>query len=177
VGIAEDITAYREILDRLRESEARYRALFETSSDGISIYSMPKTNDGQKFIDCNASYLGLAGRDKAELLNIADIKTLKKFLNKVTGDERRSPSLDLIDEDGRCSGLYSWVRPDGRKNFIECRGSRLILSGAAFMHCCKLARKIRKFCKYTQKNSFVDLHLIVRNQQLGFVLSSRFRHL
>ena len=86
-------------------------------------------------IDCNASYMKLAGRDKAELLNHANIRSLKKFFNTKTGEDRCSPSLDIIDEDGRCAGMYSWVRQDGRTNFIECRGNRLTINGTELMHC------------------------------------------
>jgi PAS domain S-box-containing protein len=135
VGVADDITTYMLILDRLRESESRYRTFFETSTDGVSIYGLPNATEGQMLIDCNASYMKLAGRDKAELLNHANIRSLKKFFNNRTGEERCSPSLDIIGEDGRCAGMYSWVRQDGRTNFIECRGNRLTINGTELMHC------------------------------------------
>jgi PAS domain S-box-containing protein len=173
VGVADDITTYMEILGRLRESESRYRTFFETSTDGISIYELPNADEKQKFIDCNASYQRLAGRDKAELLEFADIRTLKKFHAKRPGDERRSPSLDIIREDGRCAGLYSWVRQDGRTNFIECRGNRLTINGTELMHCVHrditqmklaeekirhLSRRIINSTEEEQKRIARDLH-------------------
>lgn len=173
VGVAEDITTYMEILDRLRESESRYRTFFETSTDGISIYGLPNADEGQKFIDCNASYLRLAGRDKTELLEFADIRTLKKFFTKTTGDERRTHSPSSIREDGRCAGLYSWVRQDGRTNFIECRGNRLNINGTELMHCVHrditqmklaeekirhLSRRIINSTEEEQKRIARDLH-------------------
>lgn len=172
VGIAEDITAYMEILDRLRESESRYRMLFETSTDGISVYALSDGNRMQKLIDCNASYLELTGRDKSELLDLADIRILKKFMDRTRGREGRSPSLGFLG-DGRCSGLYSWVRPDGRTNFIECRGSRLFLNGREFMHCVhrditqakfaeekirRLSRRMIEVVEEEQKRIARDLH-------------------
>lgn len=173
VGVAEDITTYMEILDRLRESESRYRTFFETSTDGISIYGLPNADDGQKFIDCNASYQRLAGREKRDLLDLADIRTLKKFFTKKTGDERRTQSPDIIREEGRCVGLYSWVRPDGRTNFIECRGNRLTINGTELMHCVHrditqikfaeekirdLSRRIINSTEEEQKRIARDLH-------------------
>ena len=173
VGVAEDITTYMEVLDRLRESESRYRMFFETSTDGISISEMSDTDKGKRLIDCNASYMRLAGFAKAELLDLADIRTLKKFIHKKTGDERRSPSLDIIREDGRCGGLYSWLRRDGRVNFIECRGTRLIINGKELMHCVHrditqvkladekirhLSRRIIESTEEEQKRIARDLH-------------------
>ncbi len=173
VGIADDITTYMEILDRLRESESRYRTFFETSTDGVSIYELPNVERGKKLVDCNASYMRLAGRERAELLDCTDIRTLKNFINKQTGNERRSPSLDIIREYGRCAGLYSWVRQDGRTNFIECRGNRLTINGAELMHCVHrditqmklaeekirhLSRRIINSTEEEQKRIARDLH-------------------
>lgn len=134
VGIAEDTTPYMEILDRLQESESRYRTFFETSTDGVSIYEISDVGGGQKIVDCNESYLELAGRSKEELLACADIKTLKENKQKIMSRETLNPSLCSFGG-GRCVGLYSWLRPDGRTNFIECRGKLIFFNGAEFMHC------------------------------------------
>jgi PAS domain S-box-containing protein len=167
VGVAEDITTYMEILARWQESESRYRTFFETSTDGVSICT------GKKLVDCNASFMRLSGYDKVELLDLADISTIMNFINKQTGDERRSPSLDIIRENGRCGGLYSWLRPDGRTNFIECRGNRLIVNGTDLMHCVHrdmtqvklaeekirhLSRRIIESTEEEQKRIARDLH-------------------
>jgi len=134
VGIAEDITAHMEVLDRLQDSETRYRMLFETSTDGVSIYALAGSGGEQQLIDCNASYAKLAGRGKTELFELTDIRGLKQFSDQTRGREGRSPSLGLLGT-GRCAGLYSWQRPDGRTNFIECRGNLCSLNGTEFMHC------------------------------------------
>ncbi|MFA6282909.1 MAG: PAS domain S-box protein [Desulfurivibrionaceae bacterium] len=134
VGIAEDITPYMSILDRLQESEFRYRTLFETSTDGISIYEISAAGVEQKIVDCNESYLKLAGRSKEELFACADIKSLKKNKQKIMSRETHNPSRCSFGG-SRCVGLYSWLRPDGRENFIECRGKLILFNGAEFMHC------------------------------------------
>ncbi len=134
VGIAEDTTPYMEILDRLQESESRYRTFFETSTDGVSIYEISEAGGEQKIVDCNESYLELAGRSKEELLACADIKTLKENKQKIMSRETHNPSLCSFGGN-RCVGLYSWLRPDGRTNFIECRGKLIFFNGAEFMHC------------------------------------------
>lgn len=173
VGVAEDITTYMEILDRLRESKSRYRTFFETSSDGISVYELRQAEQEKKLVDCNASYAKLAGRDRAELFGLADIRSLKTFFDRRTGAERRSPSLNLVRKDGRCAGFYSWVRQDGQANFVECRGNRIAINGQELMHCVHrdmtqvkraeekirhLSRRIIESTEAEQKRIARDLH-------------------
>ncbi|MGV1098460.1 PAS domain-containing protein [Thiovibrio sp. JS02] len=172
ISVSEDITAYMDIFERLRGSEIRYRMLFETSTDGISIYALAGKDGKQRLIDCNASYQKMAGRDKSALLDLADVRAAKKFLEKTRGREGRSPSLGLLGS-GRCSGLYSWLRQDGGTNFIECRGSLLFLNGSEFMHCVHrdvteamlaeerirhLSRRVVEVVEEEQKRIARDLH-------------------
>lgn len=172
IGIAEDITDYMEMLDGLRESEARYRMLFESSIDGIGIYACGSAGGGQRLIDCNASFLHSAGRGKAELLDLADIRAIKRFYVRTRGREGRSPSLGLLG-DRQCTGLYSWVRPDGQQNFIECRGRMLPRNGIEYMHCVhrdvtraklaeeeirRLSRRMVEVVEEEQKRIAADLH-------------------
>ncbi len=172
VGVAEDTTSYMEILARLQESESRYRTFFETSIDGVSIYEIPTTSGEQRLVGCNESYLKLAGRSKEELLGYADIKTLKKNKQKIMSREACNPSL-CSSGGARCVGLYSWSRPDGRTNFIECRGKQILLHGAEFMHCMHrdmtqvilaekkiqhLSRRIINSAEEEQKRIARDLH-------------------
>jgi PAS domain S-box-containing protein len=67
VNILLDITDRRRAEDALRESEVRYRRLFQTAKDGILILDA-KTG---KIIDANAFICGLLGRDLHELLGKA----------------------------------------------------------------------------------------------------------
>lgn len=135
VGVVENITTFMEVLNRMRESESRYRTFFETSADGISIGEISKTGDGEKkIIACNESYLKLAGRSRKEILDFADIRTLKRNRKVTQGQEVHAVSLCTCHTAG-CTGQYSWLRPDGRENFIECRGSRLFINDREFFHC------------------------------------------
>ena len=62
VGIIEDITERQRFEDALRESEEKFRTLFEDSRDAIFI----NTKEG-KFIDVNQSYLDLFGYNREEM--------------------------------------------------------------------------------------------------------------
>ena len=130
VGIAEDVTACREMFERLQESEQRYRSLFDSSIDGISITTAAGDGKGKRLLDCNESYLALAGRERAELLAAPTLKGFKDY------HERFSAGASLVPSpDGSCRGVYSWQRPDRRRNFVECRGIPVRIDGIACMHC------------------------------------------
>ncbi len=63
-GISRDITERKKSELALKESEEKYRILFEKSDDAILII------DGHKFVDCNNSVVKMLGfKSKAELLN------------------------------------------------------------------------------------------------------------
>lgn len=64
VNIFVDITDRNRVEDALRDSEVRYRRLFQTAKDGILILDA----ETGKIIDANAFMSGLLGRDLNEIL-------------------------------------------------------------------------------------------------------------
>ena len=60
-----DITEKRRAAEALRESEEKFRTLFEDSKDAIYI----ATKEG-RFIDCNNSFLNLFGYSREEAMNV-----------------------------------------------------------------------------------------------------------
>ena len=60
-----DITEKKKAEEALRESEEKFRTLFEDSNDAIYIASV----DG-RFVDCNRSFLNLFGHIKEEVLSM-----------------------------------------------------------------------------------------------------------
>ncbi|MEM3047758.1 MAG: PAS domain S-box protein [Candidatus Bathyarchaeia archaeon] len=63
--VSRDVTGEKEAADRLRESERRYRTLFEESRDAIGI-----TTPEGRYVDVNRAYADLLGYTKEELLKI-----------------------------------------------------------------------------------------------------------
>ncbi|MFA5015702.1 MAG: HD domain-containing phosphohydrolase [Actinomycetota bacterium] len=73
IGIREllvDVTDFKEAEDKIRESEERYRSLFENSLDGIY-----RTTFEGKYIDANPSLVKMLGYDCKEELLAIDIPT------------------------------------------------------------------------------------------------------
>jgi PAS domain S-box-containing protein len=58
----DDITECRQALDRLRESEIRYRALFDNANDGIFLMKKGVV------VDCNAKFLTIFGCPGGEII-------------------------------------------------------------------------------------------------------------
>jgi PAS domain S-box-containing protein/putative nucleotidyltransferase with HDIG domain len=70
LGVTRDSTARREAAAALRESEARFRHLFDQASDGFFVVSAEN-----HFLDANAQGLAMLGYTRDELLqmNVADV--------------------------------------------------------------------------------------------------------
>jgi diguanylate cyclase (GGDEF)-like protein/PAS domain S-box-containing protein len=75
IGAVVDITERRQHEDRLRESEARFRTIFETVTDAIFVQDL----DAARFVDVNRHAIDMFGYPRDELLGkgIADLSENK----------------------------------------------------------------------------------------------------
>ncbi len=118
VGAIETI---RDITDRklaemeLRQSNEKLRLIFENAFDGISIYEELPGKDKRILLDCNDRYCEMAGRNKEELLQLPDTRDIQRGIENAPEEEDRESVL----EEQVFSGVFSWIRPDGRENIIE----------------------------------------------------------
>lgn len=124
-GFARDISAWKRMEQALRESEANYRAIFETSRDGIVLAD---AHSGI-MLDANPAAMALMGRSMEEIRGL--------HLSNVHSPNEAAIAQALFpkhsDETGR--GEYSIVRPDGGRVPVEisagpmtdARGRELVL--------------------------------------------------
>jgi PAS domain S-box-containing protein len=128
IGLDRDITERMRVENELRESSEKLRLIFENAFDGISIYEEIPQESRRILLDCNDRYCEMAGRSKEELLAIHDTRTIQRDLgvgSEVFGFEPIA--------DGRAfSGVFSWMRPDGRENIIEYNAAPTRVGGRYF---------------------------------------------
>jgi PAS domain S-box-containing protein len=103
----------------LRESEEKFRLIFENAFDGISIHEDIVVDDSHRvrlLLDCNARYAEMAGRSREELLHSRDTVALQRNIGPARTIEQERA---ILREGIPHQGFFSWIRPDGRENIIE----------------------------------------------------------
>jgi len=105
VGVAQDITERKRAEEALRESEARYRVLFERGADGILIADL----ETRGFKYANPALCRMLGYSEEEMrtLSVADIhpkdalqSVVAEFEAQVRGDKSLAPNIPCLRKDG-----------------------------------------------------------------------------
>jgi PAS domain S-box-containing protein len=112
-----DITEHRRMEEALRESEARYRELFDTSRDGLVFTDM----DG-RYMECNRAYLDLLGYETLEELR-------GKSYAELTPVEYHQMEERIIQEQTLSRGYCD----EYEKEYIRKAGERVPVSLKAWL--------------------------------------------
>ena len=126
--IGRDISDRKMAEEAIRESEERFRMVFENVFDGISIYDEDPDPTKRKLVECNERYAAMAGRSREELLKLGNTQALQKPLEDSTNDSR----LRALHSLAVYQGSFSWLRPDGKENIIEYLGMPITWRGKPF---------------------------------------------
>ncbi|HZB46471.1 MAG TPA: PAS domain S-box protein, partial [Pyrinomonadaceae bacterium] len=113
VLVHEDITDQRRAEESLRESEERFRLLFENSRDAIVI-----ADEAGNYLQANDSACALLGYTREQLLgmNVSDLRT--------TNSPDAATLYQVYTRRGGETGEFSFVRPDGERRVAQYTACR-----------------------------------------------------
>jgi PAS domain S-box-containing protein len=128
IGLDRDVTERRRVEDALRESNEKLRLIFENAFDGISIYEEIPIEEQRRLVECNERYCEMAGRSREELLAIEDTRAVQIDL----GADQERFDFEPITSERAFSGVFTWLRPDGKENIIEYNAAPTRVGGHYF---------------------------------------------
>ncbi len=146
-GIIEDITERKIIEEALRESEARYKALFDKS-----LYSVYLNDLEGNFIDANEAALNLLGYTKEELPSLSFAEILEKD---------QIPKAFEVIEEIRKNGFqrkpveYKLKKKNGKHVWVETEASA-IYRGGTFYAIQGIARDITERMQIEQQRTHLS---------------------
>ena len=119
-----DITEQRALEQTLRESEGKFRLVFENAFDGISIIEEAADPMQSRLVECNPRYAELAGRSREELLDLGHTRQLNTTLSEI--------GREYIEGGVAFRGSFKWERPDGKDNILEFTGVPIEMRGKKY---------------------------------------------
>ena len=126
VGMGIDITEHKQAEEKLRESEIRYRTLFEQSPDGVLIID-PQTAIAIEFNEVAHRQLGYT-REEFKRLRIFDYEAKEKL-------EETKAHIEKVLREGRDDFETQHRTKDGEIRNVLVTIQTIELSGRIFFHC------------------------------------------
>jgi PAS domain S-box-containing protein len=127
-GFISDITERKRAEEAVQESEEKFRMVFDNVFDGICIYSEDPDPYKRRLFECNERYATMAGRSRDELLQLGSTQELQSTLEDTTNINR----LESLAKRTAYRGSFSWIRPDGKANFVEYVGVPITWQGKPY---------------------------------------------
>lgn len=158
VQVVRDVTEHRRVERALRESERRYRTLFETASDAILLMR------GDCFVDCNARALALFGCAREQIVG----ESPQRFSPPTQPDGRASDESALQHLGNALAGvpqLFEWehCRSDGTRFAAEVSINSLELGDDPLLLAVVRDITERKRADEALRQSEEQLRLIMEN--------------
>ncbi|MFA6062538.1 MAG: PAS domain S-box protein [Gallionella sp.] len=161
-GISTDITGRKLIEDELRQSNQRFRTLFDSSPDPIWII------DEHRFVECNQAAVDMLGyRDKAQLLNTHPSQLSPEF--QPDGESSFSKAerlMDVATKEGIHRFEWEHLRADGSTFFAEVTLSAIMLQNRRVIYCVWRDITERKRFEDELQKSKTRLQMTIENSQM-----------
>jgi diguanylate cyclase (GGDEF)-like protein/PAS domain S-box-containing protein len=172
-GFMEDITERKQAEKLLRDSEERYRTVFETHFDAINITRLV---DGT-IVDCNHAFLDLTGYERDEVIGRTSLEL------RVWADPRdRQAMVELAQRDSTFRGLEIQFRKKNGEirwgemsaSVMEIDGVPCILSITRDLSAAKTAEKtIRNLAFYDPLTGLPNRRMLMERLRHPLVASAR----
>ena len=165
ISVALDSTQRKKMEETLRESEERFRGVFESSPTGIAIVDVPDLG----FITANDSFLRITGYTKEELLGLA--------VKDITHPEDWAKEKALMEQYSSimpgptCPLRKRYIRKDGAIRWVQLSGEYLIGKGKrpiAIAHVEDITE--RKEAEESLRDEVVRRRILVEQSSDGMVV-------
>jgi len=160
--VARDISGQRGTEDALRESEAKFRALFDAAHDAIFLL-----HNGV-IADCNASGLKLYGVTREQL--IGQSPALVSPPTQPDGRDSQEKALEIIQR--AMTGepqVFEWVnqKSDGTPIYVDVSVSRFELRGEPYLQAIARDSTERKLAQNEKERVGRQMHLLLESAVEG----------
>ncbi|MCE1198717.1 MAG: PAS domain S-box protein [Marinilabiliales bacterium] len=148
------IINFREVNERkmaeeaIRVSELKYRALFESQVDCISIYPVKELDETVCFLDCNQSTCSILGYSRDEFLRMTPFQ-----LESVTHQATLSQRIEQIKQTGQLDYEARVKHKNGFYLDLEVRAKLINISGIPAIMCIGRDITTRKIQEETLRQS------------------------
>ena len=171
-GIVMDITERMQSEEKLRQSESKFRTLFEKSADGILLY------DGQIFRDCNQTAAEMMGcSSKAQLLGLPPSGISPEFQpDGVSSWEKQQAMTEIAFARG--SNRFDWTirRIDGQDAPVEVLLTAIPIDGQEVFYCVWRDITDRQKAEEALRQSETRYRELASREQLLNSLASQIRN-
>ena len=89
LGVLEDITERKKTMDALRESEKRYRTLFQGTHDGVALHEIQEDRRPGRFLQANETFCKMVERSKEEISGMTPLDVMESE-DKAEGESQDS---------------------------------------------------------------------------------------